>query len=67
MIEDSAEHYLALAQRFKAEQLPVGTQWREVEAYREKQVASKVRSSASLFSVSLSLCLCQCLRWRLTE
>jgi len=26
---------------FKREELPYGTQWREVESYREKQVASK--------------------------
>lgn len=38
---DSVEHYLNLAERFKGEQLPYGTQWREVEAYREKLVAAK--------------------------
>lgn len=41
VIVDAAEHYVNLAQHFKAEELPYGTQWREVEAYREKLVASK--------------------------
>mmetsp|Transcript_21041 Transcript_21041/g.58462 ORF Transcript_21041/g.58462 Transcript_21041/m.58462 type:complete len:291 (+) Transcript_21041:158-1030(+) len=40
VITDSAEHYIALADMFKREELPYGTQWREVESYREKQVAS---------------------------
>jgi hypothetical protein len=41
VITDSAEHYIGLADIFKREELPFGTQWREVESYREKQVASK--------------------------
>jgi len=41
VIMDSAEHYVALANMLRVEQLPVGTGWRAVEAYREKQVASK--------------------------
>ena len=41
VIIESAEHYIGLADMFKREELPYGTQWREVESYREKQVASK--------------------------
>ncbi len=38
---DSAEHYIELADLIKSEQLPYGTQWRDVESYREKLVATK--------------------------
>lgn len=41
VITDAAEHYIAMAEMLKAEQLPHGTQWREVEAYREKLVATQ--------------------------
>ena len=41
VIVEAAEHYLALAQRLQREELPVGTAWRDVEAYREKLVANK--------------------------
>jgi len=34
IIQDAAEHYIALADMFKREELPYGTQWRDVEAYR---------------------------------
>lgn len=41
VIQESAEHYIELADHLKSEQLPYGTQWRDVEAYREKLVATK--------------------------
>lgn len=41
VITEAAEHYIAIAQAFRREELPIGTQWREIEAYREKLVASK--------------------------
>uniref|UniRef100_A0A7S0R823 Gamma carbonic anhydrase n=1 Tax=Chlamydomonas leiostraca TaxID=1034604 RepID=A0A7S0R823_9CHLO len=41
VITDAAEHYINMAQMFRSEELPHGTQWREVEAYREKLVASQ--------------------------
>jgi hypothetical protein len=41
VITDAAEHYIAIAQAFKREELPIGTQWRQIEAYREKLVNSK--------------------------
>ena len=40
VIQDSAEHHLEVAEMFRREELPYGTQWRDVEAYREKQVAA---------------------------
>lgn len=41
VIVESAEHYLTLAKRLHHEELPNGTAWRDVEAYREKLVATK--------------------------
>lgn len=41
MIQEAAEHYVAMAQQLRAEELPHGTQWRNVEAFREKLVAGK--------------------------
>jgi hypothetical protein len=41
VISDVALHYLTLAAKLHAEELPYGTAWREVEAHREKLVASK--------------------------
>lgn len=41
IIVEAAEHYLTLATKLKMEELPNGTAWRDVEAYREKLVANK--------------------------
>ncbi|GAX77257.1 hypothetical protein CEUSTIGMA_g4703.t1 [Chlamydomonas eustigma] len=41
VISEAAQHYLNLAERLKEEELPNGTAWRDVEAYREKLVANK--------------------------
>ncbi|KAJ9504929.1 hypothetical protein QJQ45_028909 [Haematococcus lacustris] len=41
IIPDAAEHYVAIGKRLKGEELPFGTQWRGIEAYREKLVAEK--------------------------
>lgn len=41
VIQEAAEFYRGLAENFKREELPYGTAWREVEAYRAKLVASK--------------------------
>ncbi|KAG1670113.1 hypothetical protein FOA52_013689 [Chlamydomonas sp. UWO 241] len=41
VIPEAAVHYLAVAQRLMREELPQGTGWRDVEAYREKLVLNK--------------------------
>jgi hypothetical protein len=41
VITDLAEHYVALGQRLRDEELPYGTQWRAPEAWRDKLVANK--------------------------
>lgn len=40
VIEDTVEHYTNLATMLRQEQQETGGAWREVEAYRAKQVAS---------------------------
>jgi hypothetical protein len=40
VIEDTVEHYNNLAQMLRQEHLDSGNAWREVEAYRAKQVES---------------------------
>ena len=41
VVVEAVEHYLSLAHRIQREELPNGTAWRDVEAYREKLVANK--------------------------
>lgn len=41
VIVEAAEHYVSLAHKLAREELPIGTAWRAVEAFREKMVANK--------------------------